>query len=188
MNLGIVIMTVSFVWFGSEVILARLKHSLPSDERFDKSSLRVLWITITASVTVGVFVGTQHIGSVGWGSSVFPIVGIVIIVVGLILRWVAILSLKRQFTVDVAITKDHRIVKEDIYRFVRHPAYAGSLLSFFGLGFCFANVVCLVVIFVPICAAFLFRIRVEERALSATFGVEYDRYARSTKRLIPGVF
>jgi protein-S-isoprenylcysteine O-methyltransferase Ste14 len=188
MDLGIVIMTVSLVWLGSEVILARMKHSLATDERSDKYSLRVLWTTIAASVTVGVFVGTLHIGSTGWGSRVFPIAGIVMIVLGLLLRWIAILSLKRQFTVDVAIRKDHQIVRDGIYRFVRHPAYAGSLLSFFGLGFCFANVICFVITFFPICAAFLYRIRVEERALIAAFGDDYSRYAQSTKRLIPGVF
>ena len=188
MYLSIIIVIVSAFWLGSEIILSRLKRSLSTDARFDKSSLRILWITIFISVNIGVVLSFQRVGYFGGGSSVFPIVGILVIICGLLIRWIAIFSLKRQFTVDVAITKDHRIVSEGIYRFVRHPAYAGSIFSFLGLGLCFANVISLVVIVLPICAAFLYRIRVEEKALTDAFGDEYIRYCSSTKRLIPGIF
>ena len=150
MYLSIIIVIVSAFWLGSEIILSRLKRSLSTDARFDKSSLRILWITIFISVNIGVVLSFQRVGYFGGGSSVFPIVGILVIICGLLIRWIAIFSLKRQFTVDVAITKDHRIVSEGIYRFVRHPAYAGSIFSFLGLGLCFANVISLVVIVLPI--------------------------------------
>jgi protein-S-isoprenylcysteine O-methyltransferase Ste14 len=111
-----------------------------------------------------------------------------LIVAGLTIRWRAILTLKRQFTVDVSIRKDHRIVKTGIYRLIRHPAYAGSLLSFFGLGLFFTNYLSLIVIFLPICSAFLYRMTIEEKILVATFGEEYRDYYRTTKRLLPGVY
>jgi protein-S-isoprenylcysteine O-methyltransferase Ste14 len=188
MDLGIIMITVSIIWLGSEIMLARLKRSLPTDARFDKSSLRILWITIFISVNIGVLLGLQRVGYFGDESMMFPIVGIILVIGGLFIRWLAIFSLKRQFTVDVAITKDHRIVSEGIYRFVRHPAYAGSILSFFGLGLFFANILSLAMIFLPTCSAFLYRIRVEEKALIDTFGDEYVRYRNSTNRLIPGIY
>jgi protein-S-isoprenylcysteine O-methyltransferase Ste14 len=188
MNLGIIINTVSVIWVASEIILARMKHSQPTDIRFDKSSLRVLWITISIAVTSGVILSFQRIGYFGNGSRVFPIAGLILIVCGLLIRWLAIFSLKQQFTVDVSIKKDHRIIRKGIYRYVRHPAYAGSLLSFFGLGLCFANYFSILIIFLPICSAFLYRIRVEEKALIDNFGDEYVNYCASTKRLIPGIF
>ena len=188
MDLGIIIMAVSAIWLGSEIILSRMKRSLSTDARFDKSSLRILWTTIFVSVNSGVLLSFQRVGYFGGGSSVFPILGIIVIICGLLIRWIAIFSLKRQFTVDVAITKDHRIISEGIYRFVRHPAYAGSILSFLGLGLCFANVISLLLIFPPICAAFLYRIRVEEKALVDAFGDEYIRYCESTRRLVPWIY
>jgi protein-S-isoprenylcysteine O-methyltransferase Ste14 len=183
-----IIILVSVFWLGSEIVLSRMKRSLSTDARSDKSSLRILWITIFFSVNVGVVLSFQRVGYFGGGSSAFPIVGLVAIVCGLLFRWIAIFSLKRQFTVDVAIREDHRIVSEGVYRFVRHPAYAGSLLSFLGLGLSFANVFSLVVIFPPICAAFLYRIRVEEKVLVDAFGDVYIRYCNSTKRLIPWIY
>jgi protein-S-isoprenylcysteine O-methyltransferase Ste14 len=188
MNLGIILITVSIFWAGLEIILARTKRSQSADIRFDKSSLRVLWVTIALAVNFGIVISFQRIGYFGNGFQIYPIVGLILIVCGLIVRWLAIFSLKRQFTVDVSITKDHRIIKNGIFRYVRHPAYAGSLLSFFGLGLFFSDYISMFVIFLPICLAFLYRIHIEEKVLVDNFGEEYVIYCASTKRLIPGIF
>jgi protein-S-isoprenylcysteine O-methyltransferase Ste14 len=183
-----IVIIVSIFWIGSEIILTRTKRSQPGDTGFDKSSLRILWLTILVTINLGIILGFQRIGYFGNGSRIFPIAGLIFIVSGLIVRWLAILTLKHQFTVDVFIAKDHRIIREGIYRYVRHPTYAGSLLSFFGLGLFFANYISMLVIFIPVCAAFLYRIHVEEKALIDYFGDEYISYCASTKRLIPGIF
>jgi protein-S-isoprenylcysteine O-methyltransferase Ste14 len=188
MNFGIIIIVVSILWVGSEITLSKIKHSQSTDTRFDKSSLSILWVTIAIFTSIGVLFGFQQTGYFGNGSYLFPIAGLVCIVIGLLIRWIAIFSLKRQFTVDVSITQDHRIIRSGIYRFVRHPSYSGSLLSFFGLGLYFTNYISMLIIFVPICLAFLYRIHIEEKALISNFGDEYIKYCASTKRLIPGVF
>lgn len=43
------------------------------------------------------------------------------------------------------------------------------------------------VIILSIFSAFLYRVRVEEKALADAFGKEYDDYCASTKRFVPGV-
>jgi protein-S-isoprenylcysteine O-methyltransferase Ste14 len=186
--MGIIFIVVSVLWVASEIILSRTRRSQSTDIQRDKSSLRLIWITIAVAVTAGVVIGFQRIGYFGNGSIVFLAIGLILIVCGLVIRWIAILSLKRQFTVDVAITSNHRIIRNGIYRYVRHPSYARSLLSFLGLGLCFSNYISLVIIVVPLCAVFLHRIRVEEEALVQAFGKEYVDYCASTKRLIPGIF
>jgi protein-S-isoprenylcysteine O-methyltransferase Ste14 len=188
MTLDIIIIPLSLVWVGSEITLARIKHSGSMDLRCDKSSLRVLWITIALAINFGIIFSFQSIGHFGNGSPIAPLTGLVLIVCGLIVRWIAILSLKGLFTVDVSFSKDHHLVMQGIYRFVRHPAYAGSLVSFLGLAFCFSNYISMVVIFVPIAAAFLHRIHIEEDALTNMFGGEYLDYCATTRRLIPGIF
>jgi protein-S-isoprenylcysteine O-methyltransferase Ste14 len=188
MNSDFILIVVSILWLGSEIILARVKHSKATDAPFDKFSIRILWITILASIFLGVLARGQRIGHIEYGSSILQLAGLVFIISGLFVRWIAILSLKHQFTVDVSIRKDHRIIKEGIYRFVRHPSYSGSLLSFLGLGLCFSNYLSLIVVFVPICSAFLYRIGIEEKVLIQAFGSEYNDYCASTKRLIPGVY
>jgi protein-S-isoprenylcysteine O-methyltransferase Ste14 len=188
MSFGAVIYTVSGLWLASEILLARFKRAKSSDERQDNSSMRNIWIVIGISVCVGVFFGFQSLGHFRGGSILGKTFGIALIVCGIVIRWIAILTLKSQFTVDVAITKHHQLVTHGIYRYLRHPSYSGSLLSFLGLGLVLANYISILSIVVPVCWAFLRRIRIEEQVLADNFGIEYLDYCSSTKRLIPFMY
>lgn len=188
MSTGIIVPIISIFWIVSEIVLARFRQSGPDASKLDRSSLRMLWTTIALSVSFGVFLGVRGIGSVSTGSTLIAWFGLILIFIGLGVRWTAILTLRKSFTVDVSIRSDQRIVDKGIYRFVRHPAYAGSLLSFLGLGVSFSNWMSAPVIFFPILLAFLYRIRIEERALLIFLGDGYIPYCASTKRLIPGLY
>ena len=50
------------------------------------------------------------------------------------------------------------------------------------------NWAALLIILVPIGAAFIYRINVEEDALSRTLGSRYAEYMKRTKRLVPFVY
>jgi protein-S-isoprenylcysteine O-methyltransferase len=185
---GNLLLPVSLVWVASEIMLARAKRSGAADQAQDRNSLRVLWLTIAIAVTGGVIVGTQRAGHLDALDLPLRWLGLALIVAGLALRWYAIRALGKQFTVNVAITQGHQLVRGGIYGVLRHPSYTGSLLSFLGLGLSFANGWSVAIIFLPILLAFSYRIRVEEAALLAEFGAEYREYCRSTKRLVPGVW
>lgn len=178
---------ISGVWILSEILLARVKISR-SDRSQDKSTLRILWAVILLSIVAGVFVWRTGIGQLGASAARVHDVGVGFIALGLLVRWWAILTLKRFFTVDVSVAEDHEVVTSGLYRYIRHPAYLGSLLSFLGLGMAFANVVTVIVIFVPIFVAFSVRIAVEEAALRQALGEAYSAYCRRTKRLLPGIY
>ena len=180
---------IAAVWLVSEIVLGRMTRSKDADSRQkDKSSLRWLWITLISGMIVGIYLGLHGIGFVAAGSRVVSIIGLALVVLGMIIRWTAIATLRRYFTSNVSIREGHELVNRGMYRFVRHPSYTGSLLSFFGIGLTFANWLSVLVIFVPVLGAFLYRIRVEEQALAAHFGDEYVRYCRTTRRLVPGIF
>ena len=188
MDIGTVIFSVSMVWLASEILLALLLRAKPTDIRRDDSSQKMLWIVIAISGSAGIFLGLQRFGRFGASSALFQTAGIVLIVFGMVVRWTAVLTLRRQFTVDVAITEHHQLIKWGVYRYLRHPAYAGLLIAFLGLGLSFASYISVAVIVIPIVVAFLHRIRIEERVLIDHFGSEYTNYCASTKRLIPFVY
>ena len=52
--------------------------------------------------------------------------GVALALAGVALRVQAIRTLGKLFTFQVGIRPDHRIVRERPYRWIRHPAYAGS--------------------------------------------------------------
>ena len=189
MLLNIVFYITAFIWIVSEIILSRMKRSglENSINDFDTNTFRVLWITILLSLAIGIFVSTFNFGRM----PILPhqqIIGLGLIVIGLIIRWIAILKLKESFTVDVSAKKDQEIIKEGVYKFVRHPSYLGSLLSFFGLSLIFTNVFTIFIITIPIAISFLHRIKIEEKVLTNVIGDEYFEYSKRTKKLIPFVY
>ena len=80
------------------------------------------------------------------------------------------------------------LIEKGLYKFIRHPAYTGSLLTFLGFGLTFSNWLSALVLFVPLTGVFLYRIHVEEQALTEFFGDAYLQYRRRTKRLFPGIY
>ena len=116
------------------------------------------------------------------------LVGLGLLVLGLVVRWSAILTLGRFFNTKVAIQVGHRIVRSGLYRSVRHPSYSGLLLAFAGLGIALGSWLSLGAVLIPVAAAVVYRIRVEEGALVETFGEQYIDYCQTTKRLIPWVY
>ena len=176
------LLIISTVWVISEIILSRMMRAKNSQKDFDQSSLKILWATIIVSVTAGILLRRTNFTITGEYITVIYYSGIIFICLGLIIRWVAILTLKKSFTVNVAVSESQKIVQSGIYKYIRHPAYSGILLSFFGLGISFNNFMTLTVIFIPIVIAFYHRIRVEEKVLSEAFGQQYTDYIQRTWR------
>ncbi|MGV9011126.1 MAG: methyltransferase family protein [Flavobacteriales bacterium] len=181
--------TICFTLFGiSELSLAVFKRSGKGTQSQDRGTLGLLWGVIGASIFLAMFIANGA-PRYGYAFSGFAyVVGLLLFIAGVALRWWAIVHLGRFFTVDVAIAKDHRVVSDGPYRFIRHPSYTGALLAFIGLGLLVHNWLAALVLLVPITVMFLWRMNIEERALSVALGEVYTGYMANTKRLIPFVY
>jgi protein-S-isoprenylcysteine O-methyltransferase len=181
-------LVLGLVYLISEVLLSVTRRGRrTTGEKQDRSTLRVIWIVIIASVTAGVFVaGNWRAGALPYGR-MFEVAGVVLFAVGLLLRWWAIITLGRFFTVDVVIEKDHEVVERGPFRWVR-PSYTGVLLAFVGFALTLRNWLSFLVVLVPIFVAFLRRMNVEEEALSRALGERYAAYMKRTKRLVPWLY
>ena len=172
---------------GSEILLGLARCSRSADQSRDRHSLRIIWFVICIAIPAGLYAANvfrfAHLDSPNFG-----LIGLLLFAAGIFLRWYSIIRLGRFFTVNVAISAEHRVIDSGPYRFVRHPSYAGAILAFVGFGLCLRNWVSLLVLVLPITAAFLWRIRIEEQALLEGLGEDYRRYAARTKRLIPYVY
>jgi protein-S-isoprenylcysteine O-methyltransferase len=182
----ILLLALSAVWVGGEYYLRWWRRPPAGTEKRDAGTFTVVNLTIYAAVGLGVWAGQANIGHLR--SAALAWLGLVLIAAGIAIRWTAIFTLKRFFTVQVAIHADHELIQRGLYRVLRHPSYSGALLSLVGLGLAMASWVALLLIVVPIGLALLYRIRVEERALSEAFGDRYAEYCRRTKRLVPWIY
>jgi len=177
------------VYLMSELLLTVTRRSRSrTGTKQDQSTLLTVWVGIIVSVVAGVYVAAYWpVAALPLGQ-MFAFAGVVLFVAGLSLRWWAIITLGRFFTVDVTIEKDHELVERGPFRLVRHPSYTGVLLAFAGFALTLRNWLALLIILVPIFAVFVRRMNVEEEALSRALGLRYADYTKRTKRLVPFVY
>lgn len=83
--------------------------------------------------------------------------------------------LGKQFSLQVTIQENHKLITEGPYRCIRNPRYLGIVL--FNLGLALILVVVL-----------LWRIRDEEALMHQTFGVVWEAYTTRSWHLIPYVY
>lgn len=163
-----------------------------TDKNADKKSYKILYIITIASLTVGIYIGIFFKFNNGMGlynpSIIFPILGAILIVGGLFIRLSAISTLRNYFTVNVTIKKDHKLITDGLYKTIRHPAYAGGIISFIGCGLCYGNILSFLIIFLPYFILILIRIKQEEIVLIDKFGQDYIDLKSRTKKLIPYIF
>jgi protein-S-isoprenylcysteine O-methyltransferase Ste14 len=158
-------------------------------ESFDRGTKRILmWsaaIGLTASILIALDAPKLRVGANTWTTLV---VGLVLAWLGVLLRVWAIWSLGRFFQREVMIQRDHVVWRGGPYRRLRHPAYAGTLISYFGFGLAIGSWVGALAFVAIVFAAYIPRIRVEERELARALGDDYREYSRTTARLVPGLW
>jgi protein-S-isoprenylcysteine O-methyltransferase Ste14 len=115
------------------------------------------------------------------------LVGFVSLLAGLGLRAQATRALGRYFSPDVRILPEHKLIRQGIYKHIRHPIYLSSLLAYFSVPLLFHSLYGFFVMILKIPFT-IYRIRIEEQALLEKFGNEYRDYMKTSKRLIPYVY
>jgi protein-S-isoprenylcysteine O-methyltransferase Ste14 len=112
-------------------------------------------------------------------------VGVSVALAGVGLRAWSVWTLGRHFRREVTIEADQRVITTGPYRWVRHPAYAGNLLIYGGVGLALGSWASAAVVLAAAFAGLIPRITLEERTLEQAFGSRYVDYERATARLIP---
>jgi len=105
------------------------------------------------------------------------------LIAGSLLVWM-FRTLGRNLTDTVVTRKQHTLVTNGPYRWVRHPLYSSAALAIIGNSLIAANWF----IFVAGCLALLMlviRTRKEEQNLIAKFGDDYRNYMQRTGRFVP---
>lgn len=94
-------------------------------------------------------------------------------------------DLGKNWTPTLAIQKEHTLVINGIYKFIRHPMYASHLLWAIAQILILHNWIAgfsFIVVMVP---HYLMRVGNEEKMLVQQFGADYENYMRTTGRIFP---
>jgi protein-S-isoprenylcysteine O-methyltransferase Ste14 len=110
--------------------------------------------------------------------------GLLLFVIGSIIRLAAVFALGHRFSGLVAVQPNHKLKTDGIYKHVRHPSYTGLILAMIGWVLIFRSTIGLA-LNIPLFLALRSRIIDEENFLESEFGEEYRAYRRKTWRLLP---
>ena len=182
------------IWGVTEIVISLISfrnRPKASSGGADRFSHFAVWLATIPPLFFAALMRARFAHGFGSLSPLFPALGYLgclALTLGITLRVIAVATLKKQFTVRVAIVEHHQIVDTGIYGIIRHPSYLGHLASLLGMGLLSENWISLIVSIILPVAAILYRIHVEEAALVRHFGPAYQVYARRTKRLLPGIW
>ena len=166
--------------------LSKVKKSF----REDWTSLPFILITSIGFIVTAIdFIFLQNLKF-----QFFALIGLAFVIIGGYLRIKARLELRKKAGFDnlvstsrLQIVEGQQLVKDGLYKHLRHPLYLGEILRNFGIVSIFSSGYG--ILFIMIGTIFLlFRINIEEEMLVEAFGSDYEDYKRKTKRLIPYIY
>ena len=164
-------------WIVTEVLVLLVTRTRRGGgEISDGGSLIVLWAVIFCSLTAAGLAGAVCTFAAFPSTNWIRPLALGVLALGLVIRWSAIYTLGRSLN------------RSGLFRYMRHPSYTGMVVIFLAMGLRTRNWLGLAFSVVPPLLALLYRIHVEEAALTGAFGEQYTEYSRTTKRLIPGVY
>ena len=189
MNLEFFFYALTNVWLVGEILIAVLTQTRQGEGKIqDRGTQIILWVVFIATFKIDAwmhkFFPVDMPGSYNW--LLPPAFGVLLL--GLGVRFVAIATLGRAFSTNVATQAGQKLQRSGLYGLVRHPSYLGLEIILLGFALHTRTWACFAVVLVPPTLAVLYRIHVEESALRIAFGLKYEDYSRITKRLIPGVY
>jgi len=117
----------------------------------------------------------------------FFVVGMLLVVLGSLLRRYCWRTLGEYFTGDVQARAGQPVIRTGPYRLVRHPSYTGGLMMNAGVGLALCSSLSLTLLTMTALATYIYRVRIEEHALVDTLGEPYRIYMRERRRFIPYV-
>ncbi len=192
------------LWFAKAIVLGaslailvipHRQHEKPGGMQKGRGSHRApLEIVLLALVAVGfllpfVWVATPVLAFADYPLRQVPfIAGLLCLGAGLALFDRSHADLGTNWSITLEVRAKHQLVTRGVYRLVRHPMYLSLLLYSAGLALLLPNWVAGPWYGVALALLVAFRIGREERMMLETFGEEYKRYIRRTRRLVPGVW
>jgi len=122
----IILFTLSSIFFRIEGVLEKLfRQASISDESIFEENNSLTYLKY--SLLILCFIGSIEFSDKTYEYSTISVFLLIIIIMGIILRILAIISLGKYWSFNIKIYKNHEIIKTSIYRYIKHPAYIGNV-------------------------------------------------------------
>ena len=157
-----------------------------SDAPRSKLDLILIQIFSLAIVILAPFSDGRSIGVLNVEDTI-RYIGLLITIPGFVLMQAGEKYLAKQFSIEVTLQKDHKLIQSGPYKVIRHPRYLGILVFFTGISLTFRSLLGIMLVMV-LAAVLVWRVFAEEKMMHQEFGKEWEAYRAKTWRLIPYLF
>lgn len=148
-------------------------------------------VILTASIAILLFVipsySDRHTLLVLGDDELFRYFGVVFFIFGTLFMVWGPAHLGKQFSAFITLQKDHQLVTDGPFRYMRHPRYSGIIFWGFGIALIFRSILGLLLA-VLMAIFMVWRIPDEEKLLQKEFRQEWEEYCEQTKKLIPFIY
>ncbi|MED0949368.1 isoprenylcysteine carboxylmethyltransferase family protein [Bacillus mobilis] len=114
--------------------------------------------------------------------------GVIIALIGVWIRFSSMKILGRFYSRNVGMQGGHKLIQNGLYKYVRHPGYLGSFLTFLGFAISSSSFIAVIINIILFFLVYSYRIKIEERVLITLFGEQYRQYQSKTWRIIPFLY
>ncbi len=117
----------------------------------------------------------------------YRIIGLLLFVVFSWLQVASFKSLDKYYSQEILIFKNHKLIKEGLYKFIRHPQYMSQVLSDLGVGIALMGYIIIPVVLILEIPLFIMRANFEDNLLGKHFKDEFVSYKKKSGFIIPFV-
>ena len=172
------------LFFSLESFLRKGKTAQSIDKtESDHKSTKFIGLSFLIILIISIILNLLKIGR--FDNNRIAIAGLVIMVVGLLIRIWSMFTLSKYYTRTLITTKKQEIVRKGPYKIIRHPGYLGTILIWCACGLAMQNKIIFIIATILILIAYLYRIENEEKMLTKQFGEKYSDYKKHSWKLIP---
>jgi protein-S-isoprenylcysteine O-methyltransferase Ste14 len=174
--------------FGANVSGAKkgFKDKIGAAKEKPNTYLQKLPLILSTITLLGLILGVFQIGTLEYISE-YNLIRYIGLAVYLIFSWVQIWAFKtlgENYSQDILIKKDHKLVTTGPFRIIRHPQYTSQILLDLGgaaavLSYIVAPIAVIQILFI------LLRASVEDKLMAKHFGNEFSSYKMKSGFVLP---
>ncbi|MBW2967248.1 isoprenylcysteine carboxylmethyltransferase family protein [Candidatus Woesearchaeota archaeon] len=164
------------------------EKNVPVSSQVSEVKYRTMPVILVTQMIVAAVILTEFVVRLPPADAVFIIIGAASLLLGYSLRLIAHINLGKYFAYEVEIIEGHKLIQTGIHKYLRHPMYTGLFLMFVGVALALQSLIGLAVGTVLLVPVGIWRMRLEEKALLAEFGKEYEEYQKKSWKVVPFIW
>lgn len=176
---------IEWIWFAVAGLWLVMAFRTKRTAARQSGSIRLIAVVIVADILITPPLQSPMIHHQLWSRSALAGLSFAgVVAAGAAVGVWARLTLAGNWSGAVTLKEDHELIQTGPYRLVRHPIYTALLLMGLGTALYLGQLYGFI-IFGLSSALLVWKIRLEEKLMSAHFPTQYENYRRNVKALIP---